>query len=418
MRSNSNAVLARDLIDFRYLHTTPPDDHPLTTVNIPSVPLMINNIPRIGRLSDGIFNMNTSQLPFDSEKYAEPYTICLLYPDARDAISALPGFSGVYHSSLRLQYRICDTPKAGKGMFALTDMDVGDLILRERPMFLVPQLVVSARIVPAEEMIENSLLEMTRQDREDFHNLANCKPNETLTMGIIHTNILDALCLPGSYNGAYGGICRDLSRVNHRSVIPTLSTVPLNMRNSCVPNAAYRWILKDLVYELRALRPIKKGEQIFISYIPLLQARASRRQDLYSKYSFTCNCPACVLPSPCSDVRRNSLRIAAERDHAHDDSTLKAWIEDLSLPDDYVIAKSIKFVDIMNAEDLVEQDIWKLHYPRLTKAYCAIKDTNNAKLWARQTAKLLLAVNGDDCGWNKVADSPESTDWWGRRKRM
>ena len=101
----------------------------------------------------------------------------------------------------------------------------------------------------------------------------------------------------------------------------------------------------------------------------------------------------------------------------NDDSMLNTWIEDISLPDDHVIAHSLKVVDIMNAEGIVLEQICKLHYSRLSKAYCALKDVDNAKLWAKRTAQIITAVDGDDYGWNKVADSPESTDWWGRRKK-
>ena len=174
------------------------------------------------------------------------------------------------------------------------------------------------------------------------------------------------------------------------------------------------------MYELRALRPIKKGEQIFISYIPLLQSCSDRREDLRSRYNFACTCPSCSLsPSEISrgDVRRNLLDIRGTIDNPNDESMLNAWIEDVSLPDDHVIAYSLKFVDIMNAEGFVDEQVCRLHYPRLSKAYCALKDAENAKLWAKRTAQIITAIHGDDYGWNKVADSPESTEWWGRRKR-
>jgi hypothetical protein len=96
---------------------------------------------------------------------------------------------------------------------------------------------------------------------------------------------------------------------------------------------------------------------------------------------------------------------------------LNTWIEDISLPDNHVIAQSLKFVDIMNAEGIVDKDVCKLHYPRLFKAYCALKDADNAKLWARRTAQMITAIYGDGDGWHTAADSPELTNWWGCRKR-
>ncbi len=94
-------------------------------------------------------------------------------------------------------------------------------------------------------------------------------------------------------------------------------------------------------------------------------------------------------------------------DNLNDDSTLNTWIENISLPYDHVIARSLKVVDMMNAEGIVHEKICKLHYPRLSKAYCALKDAENAKLWAKRTAQIITAADGDDHGWNKVADSPD-----------
>jgi hypothetical protein len=174
------------------------------------------------------------------------------------------------------------------------------------------------------------------------------------------------------------------------------------------------------MYELRALRPIKKGEQIFISYIYLLQSRSDRQEHLQSSYAFACTCLSCSLPPSGishSDIRRKLLGNRGTIGDPNDDSILNTWIKDISLPDDHVIGQSLKIVDIMNAEGFVDEQVCELHYPRLSKAYCALKDAENAKLWAKRTAQIIMAIYGDDYGWNKVADSPESTDWWGRRKR-
>ena len=86
------------------------------------------------------------------------------------------------------------------------------------------------------------------------------------------------------------------------------------------------------------------------------------------------------------------------------------------VPDDHIITESMKFINMMVLNDFVEERICMLHYPRLFKAYCALKDVANAKIWAKRMALMAIASNGEDFGWGKVVDSPESTDWWGLRK--
>ena len=101
----------------------------------------------------------------------------------------------------------------------------------------------------------------------------------------------------------------------------------------------------------------------------------------------------------------------------NDDAKLKAWAKDKSLPDNYIISESMFLINMMTEERLLDRRICKLHYPRLVKAYCALKDAANAKIWARRAALIATLANGEDLGWSKVAESPESTDWWGLRKR-
>ncbi|KAF8346577.1 SET domain-containing protein [Amanita rubescens] len=346
--------------------------------------------------------MRITQFPFHTA-VGEPYSIFLLYPGAKEAIEAIPGLPTPYMPSLRVHYRIGDAPGAGKGMFALTDLDTGDLILRERPLLLFPRYTFGD-ITSLQMIFMRMITSMKLEDCAEFIKLANCKTEGDPIVGIMHTNALNALRMPGPYDGRYGGVCLNLSRVNH----------------SCSPNATCRWILKDIMFELRALRPIKKGEQIFISYIYLLQSRSDRQEHLQSSYAFACTCPSCSLPPSGishSDIRRNLLENRGTIGDPNDASILNTWIKDISLPDDHVIGHSLKFVDIMNAEGFVDEQVCELHYPRLAKAYCALKDAENAKLWAKRTAQIVMAIYGDDYGWNKVADSPESTDWWGRRKR-
>ena len=89
-------------------------------------------------------------------------------------------------------------------------------------------------------------------------------------------------------------------------------------------------------------------------------------------------------------------------DKVNDDSALNAWIDDTSLPDNHIIAQSMELINIMYFEGLVDRDICDVHYPRLVKAYCALQDARNAKIWANKMALTLLAIYGDDHGWKKL----------------
>ena len=225
--SKPTSSLSKDIIRVDRTVTNSPNKQkeppPLTKIKIPSRPIDV----RAGITKEGnLFTMDpglltytrTTQLPF----HGTPYAMSLLYPGTKEAIAAIPGFPTPYMPSLRVHYCIGDAPGAGKGMFALTDLDVGDVILRERPLCLFPMCIPLGGVMSPHEMLMSTFSYMKPQDLEDFFKLANCKIQEgaeNIISGIIDTNTLNATRMPGEYNGQYGGICRDLSRVNHRSVI-------------------------------------------------------------------------------------------------------------------------------------------------------------------------------------------------------
>ena len=69
---------------------------------------------------------------------------------------------------------------------------------------------------------------------------------------------------------------------------PTLSLA----NHSCTPNAGIMFDGRSVT--LRALNPIKKDEQIFISYIDSTSRKETRQAELQEHYFFTCNCSKCV----------------------------------------------------------------------------------------------------------------------------
>ena len=191
--------------------------------------------------------------------HGTPYTVSLLYPGAKEAIEAIPGFPTPYLPSLRVNYRIGDVPGAGKGMFAITDLNAGDVILRERPLCLIPQclgdetMTVRQMNLTILAMMES----MDPRDNWDFCELTTCKPGPpgNPIIGIISTNALTAACMPGGYNGRYIGICRDLCRVNHRSGathwrLERLTTTTAACQTQLIDYRSKTWCMNSVPYAL------------------------------------------------------------------------------------------------------------------------------------------------------------------------
>ncbi|KAI0253604.1 hypothetical protein BJV78DRAFT_1098144, partial [Lactifluus subvellereus] len=74
---------------------------------------------------------------------------------------------------------------------------------------------------------------------------------------------------------------------------PAPCRVYLRAMRSCAPNALFRWNQEMFAAEVRALRPIARGEEVTMCYIPELEGYSSRQARLRDAYGFTCTCELC-----------------------------------------------------------------------------------------------------------------------------
>ena len=116
-------------------------------------------------------------------------------------------------------YRIAKAGTSGLRVFARMPIEPGQLIMRERPLLVYPQLVPFNPSLPPEHAypkLEEALLRLHECPRAAFFLLANSHSQEpSRVKGIIDTNALHIGQLPGS-TLEYAGVCKDVSRINHR----------------------------------------------------------------------------------------------------------------------------------------------------------------------------------------------------------
>lgn len=175
--------------------------------------------------------------------------------------------------------------------------------------------------------------------------------------------------------------------------------------------------IPSFTVHLRAVLPIRKGEQVFVSYGQASQPRVKRQKYLLERYKFNCTCPACASVSLTSDESRMMMAKACEVNKPWDDSALCDWVNDQTKQDDFIVAECHVMIDILEKEKLYVEGLWNVWYQRLVKAYCALEDEENARKWAEKAAKLAKAHILRDAGWDAVAKNPKNTDWWGLRAR-
>ena len=85
-----------------------------------------------------------------------------------------------------------------------------------------------------------------------------------------------------------GAVYRTLSRFNH----------------SCAPNCTWSFVHESeskpgggaVSVNVRAIKPVKSGDELTISYVDPTVGRAERREQLWAKYRFECACHLCAGP--------------------------------------------------------------------------------------------------------------------------
>ena len=187
----------------------------------------------------------------------------------------------------------------GKGAFASRDIQRGDLILSEKPIFSVPNNAPEPRRHIFIEAAVRKLSPTHLNEYLSLHNSHNkCSCSFRPLPGIFSTNGFGV----SDSEGPAGGICLRASRFNH----------------SCSPNARFSFNSNTGDLRIYAVGTIPRGEEIFVGYIdhsllgkPLYGSpRRLRQAALHTHLHFTCECSACSLSeaeSKMSDARRQRV---------------------------------------------------------------------------------------------------------------
>ncbi|KAF4494034.1 SET domain containing protein 5 [Fusarium agapanthi] len=178
-------------------------------------------------------------------------------------------------------FEVRDISGKGRGLIAKVDIPAGTRILCEKPLLQASTMNsgdLEATAAPRVKALSES------QQRE-FLSLHNNFPGEHPFSGIIRTNALP--CGPGSI---VGGVYPTISLINH----------------SCLANSHNNWNSEAGHETIHAIRPIKAGEEITISYDEGGPSNV-RKPMLKQSFGFDCACSLCSLPPSqlqASDDRR------------------------------------------------------------------------------------------------------------------
>ncbi|KAF4631304.1 hypothetical protein G7Y89_g6836 [Cudoniella acicularis] len=175
-------------------------------------------------------------------------------------------------------YEIKSTPNKGLGVFALQDLPPGTTILVEAPLVSVPMPEMvpghGFRIASMLTSLQTAFSLLSPPDQSTYLSLHEYRfPSEETQDKLL------TIFRSNAYNTGPNriGLFPECARINH----------------DCTPNSGNYWSQKQGKRIIFASRLIKAGEEITVSYIPLLKKTAIRRERL-AQYGFVCSCEACT----------------------------------------------------------------------------------------------------------------------------
>ncbi|KAK6521074.1 hypothetical protein TWF506_001307 [Arthrobotrys conoides] len=185
-------------------------------------------------------------------------------------------------------FEIQTIPFKGRGLVATAYIPTGTRILTESPLFTIP----SPPIPSLEASISKTLKTLPEEKQTAYHSLHNNYPPDSpqtpVLSGIFKTN-----ALPCGYNSTVAGIYPTICLINH----------------SCIPNTHHNWNENLEQETIHAIRPIKVGEELTISYISESISQPRRRK-LKECFGFDCQCQLCTSTPKqleSSDERRRQI---------------------------------------------------------------------------------------------------------------
>ena len=227
----------------------------------------------------------------------------------------------------------------GMGMFALKDIPPGQIILREKPLIVMPDKVFSCEDSDyIEAWLDKRLNKMSSEDRQKFYDLSDCRSDKT-TLGIFFTNDMN-------FVDDSAALFPTMARVNHacRPNADFITRKFLGVQDLVATKFIAQGTFIFQVFHIPLFQSkisLFSGQEIYISYLPAIaegsQIRKIRQDYTEEWYGFRCQCFECLLPSKPSqffcEKRQKISNLHAKGLENLESTELQNLIENLSIID-------------------------------------------------------------------------------------
>ncbi|KAI1483512.1 SET domain-containing protein [Daldinia eschscholtzii] len=284
------------------------------------------------------------------------------------------GYTHLKHfvnSSAEPAYEVADIPGKGKGVVATRHIKRAEAIMADWAALIVG-LDFPTSITRAEgyRLLHKAVDQLADPDRVLSLAYSSAFSGD-IVEDILRTNSFSFTLADESHMALYP----DVSRVNH----------------ACRPNSYIRFTPSTLAVSVVALRDIKPGEEITITYVPLGNTR-DERQEALQKWGFECTCSLCTASKTeiaVSDYRRAKIK-ALRREVM---KAVEEW------DGTRAVKLTHEVLELMKAEDL--SPLYSSQYEIMARLYWKAKDKKTATKYAQMSIDVLV-----DQGY--LEDSPNS----------
>lgn len=203
------------------------------------------------------------------------------------------------HKSSCPPYRIQEVPGKEKGMVATRNIKAGDLILEESPLIVfdkdpfqkIDQILQLSPSLPGEE--RQKVLSLHDPGVKSIHqeNILSFFQQTGMEQEGIDGDMIKFIRI-SLYNTISVAEEGNVFGINDSALYETISRV----RHSCVPNCFWKWKKGDVyVKEFRALKDIRKGEEMVVSYLLDTFIPRNDRREKLRNWDIDCRCKICSL---------------------------------------------------------------------------------------------------------------------------
>eukprot|EP00095_Tigriopus_kingsejongensis_P007181 maker-scaffold134_size322110-snap-gene-2.23 protein:Tk07181 transcript:maker-scaffold134_size322110-snap-gene-2.23-mRNA-1 annotation:"set domain-containing protein 5" len=245
--------------------------------------------------------------------------------EAKKLVSNLPFVFSLDHKCPPLThpakyFKIRDIPGKGQGMFATRFIASGEIILREKPLIVMPNAVFEYEDMrDIDDWLERSVNKLSCEERSSFLDLSDSRSQEKTYAGIFFTNDMN-------FKGD-AAVFITMAKANH----------------DCAPNADFMsrcdigmplggslGLFWSLIFslgpipdmqDLMAVRDILPGQEITLSYLPAADEGSDEKsvRQAYTRewYGFQCTCLTCCLQGDALNLNeaiRLKVKVIQRRD--------------------------------------------------------------------------------------------------------